>query len=298
VEALNGDPKAEIQGPWAKRLYIGGVMVGLAMAAFAALGPLKTGPLPTGAVARVGPVLISRQTYDSAIEGLTADKRNPLTSADKAMALSRLIDEELLVQRGQELGLVTSEGSVRKALVDAMIQFAAAEAAGREPTDSELRAYYDQRPARFARAGRVSLRAATLPANTETKIEAARQALRQGLGFDAAMSAVEADQIMIPDGLMPVAKVADYAGPTVRDAAAKLEPGQVAGPLKADDHVVFVYLLDRQLGVRPDFDAVRDTVAEEWRRDNQSKALDTYLLDLRKTAKITLAADAPKAAAP
>ena len=111
---LNGDPKAQVQGPWAKRLYIGGVVVGLAVAAFAALGPLKTGPLPPGAVARVGPALISRQAYDSAIQGLAADKRNPLTPADKAMALSRLIDEELLVQRGQELGLVTSEGSDRK----------------------------------------------------------------------------------------------------------------------------------------------------------------------------------------
>lgn len=296
MEDLNAKPQA--QGVWAKRLYVGGVVVGLGLAAFAALGPLKTGPLPPEAVARVGTVLISRQTFDSAIEGLSADKRNPLTPADKAMALSRLIDEELLVQRGQELGLAQSEGSVRKALVDAMIQFAAAEAAGREPSDAQLRTYYDQRPERFTRTARLSLRAATLPANAQARIDAAREALRQGGGYEAAMTAANADRIIIPDGFLPVAKVADYAGPTVRDAALGLEPGQVAGPLKADDHVVFVYLMARQMGERPDFDAVRDTVAEEWRRDNQAQALDTYLLDLRKTAKIKLAADAPKPAVP
>ncbi len=296
MEGLNA--KSQAQGVWAKRLYMGGVVVGLGLAAFAALGPLKTGPLPPGAIARVGTVLVSRQTFDSAIEGLSADKRNALTPADKAMALSRLIDEELLIQRGQELGLAQSEGSVRKALVDAMIQFAAAEAAGREPSDAQLRTYYDQRPERFTRTARLNLRAATLPASAQARIDAAREALRQGAGYEAAMTTANADRMIIPDGFLPVAKVADYAGPTVRDAALGLEPGQVAGPLKADDHVVFVYLMARQMGERPDFDLVRGTVAEEWRRDNQAQALDTYLLDLRKTAKIKLAADAPRPAAP
>ncbi len=41
----------------------------------------------------------------------------------------------------------------------------------------------------------------------------------------------EPKRVLVPDTLLPAAKLADYAGPTVRDAATALAPGDVAGPL-------------------------------------------------------------------
>jgi hypothetical protein len=42
---------------------------------------------------------------------------------------------------------------------------------------------------------------------------------------------------------------------------------------------------------------VREVVAEEWRRRQAEAALDRYLADLRRKAKIRYATDAPRAAA-
>lgn len=277
--------------PGARALYVAGVVAGLGAAAVAALGPLKAGPLPRDAVARIDGVVIDRADYGRAIEALEADKRNPLTDADRALALERLIAEELLARRALELGLAQSEGSVRKALVDAMIQFAMAEAAGKEPTEAELRRFYDERPDLFAAEPLLRVRAASVAAD---KADAARAALRASSGFSAAMARVGAREIAVPDAYLSPAKLADYAGPGAAETARGLEPGDVAGPLVSGERAVFVWLLDRRGGARPPFEAVKAQVAEEWRRRAQDRALAKYVADLRRRADVDLARDAPR----
>ncbi len=68
------------------------------------------------------------EAYERVLAALAADSRNPVDDADKRRLLDRLIDEELLVQRGLELGLASSDGAVRKAVAGAMIESIVAEA--------------------------------------------------------------------------------------------------------------------------------------------------------------------------
>jgi parvulin-like peptidyl-prolyl isomerase len=82
----------------------------------------------------------------------------------------------------------------------------------------------------------------------------------------------------------------------VRDAAIALAPGDVAGPLDVGGVPTFVQLLDRREGQPPPFEKVRAVVAEEWRRRQAEAALERYLSELRRKAKIRYSADAPKAA--
>lgn len=281
---------SDSSSPWLRRLYIAGVVAGLAAAMLGALGPLRTGPLPRGTVARVDGVDLPRATYDAAITGLTADKRNPLTPADRRLARDRLIDEELLVQRGLALGLAESEGSVRKALVDAMLQFAASEATGREPSAAELRAFYDARPMLFARSPQLHLAVASVAAGSPAEAQL-RAALRRGTGFSDAAHAAGARFAPLPDGYLAAGKITDYAGPAARDAALDLKPGEVGGPVTVGDRAMFVYVIDARPGERLAFDSVRLQVIDAWRRDVQDHALDTYLADLRRRATVQIAPD-------
>ncbi|HVN42936.1 MAG TPA: peptidylprolyl isomerase [Steroidobacteraceae bacterium] len=277
------------------RLLAAGAAVGLAAALWGALGQPGLGGPGRGAIATVEGVAIARADYERALGALAADKRSPLTTADARRALDRLVDEELLVRRGLDLGLGTSDLAVRKALIDAMVQFAVAEAAGREPNEAELRRFYAERPELVRRAPQLRVQVASFPSGDAQRVESMRTALRAGAGFEQASKSAGADPVVVPDALLPAAKLADYAGPAVRDAALALSPGEVAGPIDAGGVPTFVFLIEKRAGEVPPFDSVRATVAEEWRRRSAESALDHYLVGLRRSARIRYAADVPPA---
>jgi len=285
---------AQRSGPRSGRLLAVGAALGIAAALWGALGQPGFGKPGRDAIATVEGVEISRADYERALGALAADKRTPLTTADARRALDRLIDEELLVQRGLDLGLGTSDLAVRKAVVDAMVQFAAAETAGRKPDDDELRAFYAGRPELVRTAPQVRVHVVSFPSRDQASVEAMRSALRAGIDFDAAARSAGGETVIVPDMLLPAQKLGDYAGPAVRDAAVSLKPGEAAGPIDSGGVPAFVLSLDRREASAPPFEEVRDAVAEEWRRRQAETALDEYLAGLRRTAKIRYAPDAPQ----
>ncbi len=117
-------------------------------AAFAAISALRGGlpgelPLPANAIARVNDRLLMRDELDRALSFVAGDRREPPADADRAHVLDRLIDEELLVQHALASGLlepgVADGRAARDVVVRTMIENATAEAAGREPTEEDLR---------------------------------------------------------------------------------------------------------------------------------------------------------------
>jgi parvulin-like peptidyl-prolyl isomerase len=279
------------------RLLAVGAALGLAAALWGALGQPGLGRPGRDSIATVNGIDVARADYQRALGALAADKRSPLTTADARRALDTLVDEELLVSRGLELGLGTSDLAVRKALVDAMVQFAAAEAAGRRPDDEELRQFYAARPELARSAPQVRVRVVSFPSKDVAQVEAMRAALRAGKDFETAARSAGAEPVIVPDTLLPAGKIADYAGPAVRDVAISLAPGDVGGPVDAGGVPTFVFVLDKREGEAPPFEAVRDAVAEEWRRRQAESALEHYLQGLRRAAKIRYADDAPAAVA-
>ena len=94
---------------------VAGIVVGVA---FAALGLLRTdtrlaASLPARTVASVNGTLIFDDQYQRLLQGLESDLREPVSEALRQRVLDRMIDEELLVQRGLELGLAESDRRVR-----------------------------------------------------------------------------------------------------------------------------------------------------------------------------------------
>lgn len=269
------------------RLLFGiGAAAGLGVALFTALGPLDTGAKAGDLAARVGDGGVSRASYQRAIEALEADKRNPLTAADRARALDRLIDEELLVRRGIELGLPGSEPAVRKAIVDAMVQFATVQGVQRAPDEAELKRFYATRPDLFRSDPALRVAAAVLPGYAPAATERLARLLREGASFDAAARAVGATLLPIPDMSLSATKLTDYAGPTVRDTALGLAPGETAGAVEAGGRLVMVQLLERRPGARASFATVRAEVEEAWRRVERDEALERYLAELRRSTSV------------
>jgi len=108
--------------------------------------------LPDDAIAVVNGKPIREEEYVSAVALLAGDKRTGVTEEDRVLVLDRLIEEELLIQRGIEIGLVDSDHAVRKAITQAMLAAIVAESVSAQPSDDELRTFYENNPSLFGRS--------------------------------------------------------------------------------------------------------------------------------------------------
>jgi PPIC-type PPIASE domain len=264
---------------------------------WSALGVSGTLSKYDDAVAMVDGVPIPRAVYETAIQGLESAKINPMTDAERREALDRIIDEELLLQRAMKLGLPESDPPSRKALVNAMLQLSIADAAKLEPTDAELAKFYAERPKLIAPQPLLTVRAVSFDNAEPVRIAAMQAGLAAGKSFEAAVASAGGELVLMPQGPVIPAKIAEYAGASVRDAALGLAAGKTAGPIEIGRRVVFVHLIDRADTPPPPLDDVRTVVADEWRKRKTEEAFETYLKDLRAHARISYAASVPKAGA-
>jgi hypothetical protein len=210
-----------------------GAATGIALAAAGVLrSSNEAGPLTRGTIARVNDRLISQERYSRSLEMLASDKRNELTHADRVHVLSRLIEEELLIQRGVEIGLVASDPSVRKSIAAAMIQSIIADAASVPPSRDELEEFYAQNVSFFTGPGRFRVQQIVFrgqDGENEDAFSRARQAgeaLEKGTPFKVVQERF-GDQTLtaVPDVLLPPHKLREYLGPTLARTAMTLDAG-------------------------------------------------------------------------
>jgi parvulin-like peptidyl-prolyl isomerase len=272
----------------------------------AAAGLLRSGgagrrSLPHDAVAMVNGQVIRVDDYQRVVNGLGQDRRDGVDDAARQHVIDRLIDEELLVQRGLELGFVRQDTKVRKDLSAAVIDSIVAEYEGIQPSDAELRSFYEEQRAFFARPGHLRVRqvwcrAVTLadaPAALEHAQEAARR-LHAGEDFTAVRSALGDTEVApLPDALLPVTKLADYLGPTALRSALSLEVGAVSDPVRSNTGYHVLQVIERQADSAPSLDEIKPEVIAEFRRRAADQALRAYLDDLRRRADVVVTAKLP-----
>jgi len=240
-------------------LLLAGLAAGVVMGA-AGLRAAPGERLPPDAVARVDHRLILRDAWLRAVAAVAADRRTPLTGADRRHILERLIDEELLVQHGVALGLVERDARLRSTLVS-QVMLAATQSARAEPDEAALRAFYTEQAGRFAPAARLHVRV-------------------WRLGGDGARAPFEP---AVPDAPLPVAKLQTYLGPALTQRALSLRPGEtVSAP------PVVMELVGAQAGAPPPFEQVRAEVRQEFLRRADEAAVRALLADLRERTAIVV----------
>ena len=248
------------------------------------------------AVARVNGTPIGAREFEQAVERLAEDKRSALDDAERAHVLDRMIEEELLVQRGVEIGLLQSDRAVRAAVVSALIDAVVADASSAQPGEAELRAFYAQNAGYFARPSRLHVRQIFFRAGPDAleRAEAARARLEAGEDFAALRASSDPDLSGLPDAPLPPGKLRDYLGPMLASAAAELKPGDTSRPLVTPAGVHLLRLVTAEGPVEPGFESVRAQVDAELRRRAGDRALRDYLDELRASAEVSLAPGAPR----
>jgi parvulin-like peptidyl-prolyl isomerase len=274
-----------------------GAALGVILAATGLVDVKRQGsPLPSGAAARVNGELIRSADYERMLAGVAQDRRDDIDAGQRRHVLDRLIDEELLVQRGVELGLPRRDRKVRADLTTAVIASIVADTEDIQPTPAQLQTFYDENHSFFTRPGRLRVRQVFIrPASdgddtaARTRAAEASRRLRAGEAFGAVRDSVGDPEVSpLPDALLPAEKLIDYLGPTVLKAGLRLAPGEVSEPVRSGMGYHVLQVVERQADVTPPLAEVESQVIAEFRRRAGDQALRGYLDDLRARADVVV----------
>jgi PPIC-type PPIASE domain/SurA N-terminal domain len=296
---------AKGRAPYSSSVLLGlGAALGVFVAAVGILQPRPSGELPPQAVAMVNGTYILRADYDRTLAAVTEAMTKNEGQAENAEALKqrtldRLIDEELLVQRGIELGLAERDPQLRTQVSSRVLEMVAMAREGDETVDEKtLRAFYEKEPGRFRVSGRfrVDVIFFAVPTGAATNQDAAAkkraldayERLQKKEPFDVVSPSGDPLLITPPDAALPIAKLQDYLGATATRVAVELQEGQFAAPVRGSDGYRILRLVERIEGETPAFEAVRKDVENAYRKQEEDARLRRFLDRRRASAQIAI----------
>ena len=154
-----------------------------------------------------------------------------------------------------------------------------------EPTDAELRQYFEANSARFEENSLVSF--SHIYFNPQNRKDAATDAglVLAELSADASPDVEEfGDRFLLGSEMTDADRqaIANLFGDEFADALLAVAPGKWSGPLKSGYGTHLVFVSARQTSHKPVFEAVRDKVIAEWRRQRELEMSQEYLARLRE----------------
>jgi parvulin-like peptidyl-prolyl isomerase len=267
-----------------------GAVVGLVIAGiglFSARGT-ATHNVPPEDIALVNQRPVLRSDFVNQLEGETGTPFDQATRAEKLKVLDEMIREELLVQRGLELDFAETDQMTRNALAMAMDQQALAEVTTSQPSEQQLREFFDKNPARYASDGILTVRHLVAPA-----MSAAREAvvaLRTNMPVEEVIAKYKLTEPRNDgDEFYFAAKI--HLGDVVYAEALKLKDGEVSAPIQAADGVHIVKVIKDKVPVPLTFDRARLQVLTDFKNAQQERLLAATMRFLRERSKILIATD-------
>ena len=222
---------------------------------------------------------ITWQQLNFAAQRLTGGNADKLTSEQKNTVVNLLIDEELLLQRAELLGIAGTDPGVRKALARAVINQAVANVFTQPISPEQLEAFYRAHQTLFIQPLRM-----TLQAYRYTSLKEAQLAL-------AATVPITDRASVLPLSPMPLHMLRRYLGSALTDSALLLRAGQTSVPIIRPEAVYLLRMIAVQAEKILPLSEVQLQVEAEYRRRGRDTALDTILRELRQQAQITVASN-------
>jgi parvulin-like peptidyl-prolyl isomerase len=263
--------------------YLVAGALGLIAALIGAIGAPRLA-IGSDAAAVVNGAPIPREALARAILALESDSRNPITPEREAAVLERLIEEEVLVQHGVELGLAETDFAARRALVQSVLALAAAERAGAEAGEPELRRFYRENAGFFAPPPRFAASVVFLRDGAPAaRIEAARTGLEQGAD---ARTLGDPMAIPLPRAALAEAEWRRLIGADAASAAALLAPAQITQPVQTSGGIFLIRMDGFVAAPAPTFEDVAPQVRAEYQRRADEQSVRAYIDRLKRAARI------------
>lgn len=261
-----------------------GILLGALMAAYSVIE--KSNISDYKWAAKIEDTFIPMEKYLTQLDGLSKDKRSPLTQKDKEYVLERMIEEELLIKRAIDLGMLNDNPMARGTIVQQMIKTIIAENARYEISDSELESFFQENSGFFTKSSRLRIQQIYF-SNEQLKDDSlvvakkAYDLLKRGDDFESVSKLGSPSALQIPNSLMTLSKVREYIGPSLMNLAKELEINSFTTPIEVSGGYKIIYLIDKEMASPPKFNDIKASVSSEFLKRKDDQSLRSYLENLK-----------------
>ena len=261
-----------------------GILIGALMAAYSVIE--KSNISDYKWAAKIEDTSIPMEKYLTQLDGLSKDKRSPLTQKDKEYVLERMIEEELLIKRAIDLGMLNDNPMARGTIVQQMIKTIIAENARYEISDSELESFFLENSGFFTKSSRLRIQQIYF-SNEQLKDDSlivakkAYDLLKRGDDFESVSKLGSPSALKIPNSLMTLSKVREYIGPSLMNLARELEINSFTSPIEVSGGYKIIYLIDKEMASPPQFNDIKASVSSEFLKRKDDQSLRSYLENLK-----------------
>jgi parvulin-like peptidyl-prolyl isomerase len=283
----------------------GGALIGLAIAGyglFTAKGT-HTRTVPPEAIAVVNQRPILRSDFMTQAQTQFAMPFAQTSPEQRRRVLEDMINEELLVQRGMEIDLPSFDPDVRNAMVTGVELEVTADVLAQQPTEEELRKYFQLHKDKYSSEGVMRLRELVVKQDESRSAEAAlatateaAKALRQGQSLEAVSKRYQlVDAGRFQDaGHVDVGDIFQFAvrakvDDALFNALIPLKAGEVSQPVVESDGVHLVLMLKHVLPVPQTYEEAANRVWTDLKNESEAKVRAANLAYLRSRADIVVA---------
>ena len=222
---------------------------------------------------------VARQRSDRFMVGF------PVQDRDRQL-LQRLIDDELILQRAEELGILHADPGIRKLLARSAINTVVRESQALLINEPQLIAFYNNHQAVFQKSQRITLQAAQFDNLEMANIS--RNAVLLGDSLKKTVSLGGGKILPIPVSPLPKHMLIRYLGISLTDLALGLSATQISQPIVQGDNIYLLHVVESQPATLMPFEQIRETVMTELISRQRHDSLTMTLEELKQTASIQL----------
>ncbi len=225
----------------------------------------------------------------------------PPTRQELDGVVDAYVRESILYRAAVEMGLDQDDPITRRRMAQKLEFLTNDIALFREPTEEELRQYFNDNRASFRQADRITFSQIFLDPDRrgDATLDDAAALLAQleAAGASDAEALNSGDSLMAP-GFFEAASELDVRrelGSGFAETVMQLAPGQWHGPIVSGFGVHLVYVFDFSQAPEAEFEDVRDAVLADW-QEQQQKEFSAEFFDNLKTRYEVVIADPPEKA--
>jgi len=272
------------------KLLLSSIALGTTIALFSIIDTNKNYvKLPNHVLAIVNDVVIEKNKLDIVLDLMAQDKKERLTKKDKALAIERIIEEELLVQYAYSNGLLNADENIRKTIIRSVIDTVVDQVIAIKPNEQVLKDFYLSNQPIFTLGEEVKIIVLSIKSLDDANniIRIWKETKNESL----LLIKDTIRQSTIPNDFIPSITLPRLIGPKLAKVVDRLELYSISKPIENYSDYSVVILKDRKNKKTPDYKNIKQTVLQEYKRRMREDILSNLVADLEKKAEIRINTD-------